>query len=417
MKYSYGLVLIFLSAFCVSHIGAQIRHFEGRVLSTLDSLPLYLASVSNEAEDKGVVTNRLGEFHLVLDSLDQSRYILIQYLGYTNEYISTDSAGASSEAIYLRPDPFSLSEVVVSARNDRSEEILRECVSQMRSNYSRKTHLLTSFLRESSRNEIGGKFTSLLEAILEIQKSGFHKRQSNVKIRLLELRKTKDYAKYPILTRIMRYFFRKGDTDLHNLMRYDPIKCNIRGEAVKFIKPFSQYDTAYYIGQTTYDGSPTHIVGLEDINIKATLFICESDHALLEAKYLFTGMHPLKTPEEEINYKEELQIKYRRAFGTYHLFHQSYFRIDDIRLVDGKRSVGYRHSDLTFTSIQPSRKNFDKIKRRDRLVEDVKNISSKYNADFWRNTNTFLMTPLDQNLVRDLEFEYSLEDQFHLSNE
>ena len=42
--------------------------------------------------------------------------------------------------------------------------------------------------------------------------------------------------------------------------------------------------------------------------------------------------------------------------------------------------------------------------------------TGNYHADFWKNYNTLKLTPLDEKLIKDLETEISLEEQFQQQN-
>jgi len=65
-------------------------------------------------------------------------------------------------------------------------------------------------------------------------------------------------------------------------------------------------------------------------------------------------------------------------------------------------------------AIQTNKKEMDRVKAWQKMKKD-KNVfehKAAYNADFWKNSNILLATPLEKSVIDDMECETSLEEQF-----
>ncbi len=69
---------------------------------------------------------------------------------------------------------------------------------------------------------------------------------------------------------------------------------------------------------------------------------------------------------------------------------------------------------LLVTQIQTDRKQFDKIKFREKLARDENSYRKNYpyDAGFWKNYNVLKQNPVEEKFVKEMEWEKSLDIQF-----
>jgi hypothetical protein len=65
-------------------------------------------------------------------------------------------------------------------------------------------------------------------------------------------------------------------------------------------------------------------------------------------------------------------------------------------------------------SIQTNKKEMDKVKLKKTVNRDenITQTKAQYNADFWKNNNVLLASPIEAKVIRDLSVKESLEEQF-----
>ena len=69
---------------------------------------------------------------------------------------------------------------------------------------------------------------------------------------------------------------------------------------------------------------------------------------------------------------------------------------------------------MLVTQIQLDRKEFDKIKYREKLAKDENSYKKKYpyNSEFWKNYNVLKQNPVEEKFLNEMKWEKSLDIQF-----
>ncbi len=155
----------------------------GRVVDNTIRYPLSAVSVSLQDRPIGTITNSNGEFILKLPPEVAGDTIVFSHLGYARRKKVAGSI-TEEETIGLQPVSIRIKEVRVKAVSP--EEILENFRKQIPVNYSDENKLITSFYRETVRQD--DEYISVSEAVMEILKAPYGATFRDDKVHLLKAR-------------------------------------------------------------------------------------------------------------------------------------------------------------------------------------------------------------------------------------
>lgn len=400
MAKSFLFLLLFsLPILCLS----QDLTVSATVVDKETNDPLGYASVGLKSLAIGTISNANGEFDFHMPAEYRNEVIVISMLGYKNFEAPVWSLVGANQVIKMEKSPIVLEEIVVSDTL-RGQDILEIALSRIEQNYPMKPFLLDGFYRDVKK--VGGTYISLLEAAVRIYDENYEEPRNKYKlresVRLIEVRQSLGYE-----SRFTTYFDQDNlleDLLLHNNIRYRHFT---DGEEV-FSKMTREKNTFYNDRETyviTYQGDyyMKLIIDKEDFSIIHFEFQqgFENDY-LGKRKDLvskFAGIRKI--------------IEYKKVHGK---MFPSFMSINSkINWYDIETNELKFETEL-FQELLINKVTAD-AKERIRSTEKMRNYGLQfqdrpYNKAFWDNYNVIKETPLDQQILKDLEKHAPLKVQF-----
>jgi hypothetical protein len=400
MAKSFLLLLFFsLPILCLS----QDMTVSATLLDKETNEPLGYASVGLKSLAIGTISNANGEFDFHMPAEYRNEVIVISMLGYKNFEAPVWSLVGTDQVIKMEKSPIVLEEIVVSDTL-RGQDIIEIALSRIEQNYPMKPFLLDGFYRDVKK--VGGTYISLLEAAVRIYDENYEEPRNKYKlresVRLIEVRQSLGYE-----SRFTMYFDQDNlleDLLLHNNIRYRHFT---DGEEV-FSKIVREKNTFYNDRETyviSYQGDyyMKLIIDKEDFSIIHFEFQqgFENDY-LGKRKDLvskFAGIRKI--------------IEYKKVQGK---MYPSFMSINSkINWYDIETNELKFETEL-FQELLINKVTAD-AKERIRSTEKMRNYGLQfqdrpYNKAFWDNYNVIKETPLDQQILKDLEKHAPLKVQF-----
>lgn len=137
----------------------------GQVTEDDDKSPLPYASVTVEGTYIGTMTNREGNFDLIIPALLRNNNIIISTVGYKQKTISLQNL-TLEPVIRMQSVSVKLREILVKPIDPKS--ILQKFRENISKNYAEEPQLLVTFYRETARQD--GAYVGVWEAAMEILK-------------------------------------------------------------------------------------------------------------------------------------------------------------------------------------------------------------------------------------------------------
>lgn len=365
--------------------------------------PLGYASVGLKSVAIGTISNVNGEFDFHMPAEYRNEVLVVSMLGYKNFEAPVWSMVNETQVIRMEKSPILLQELVVSDTLS-GHEILNIALSRIEQNYPMRPFVLDGFYRDVKK--VGGTYISLLEAAVKIYDENYEEPRNKYKlretVRLVEVRQSLGYE-----SKFTTYFDQDNlleDLLLHNNIRYRHFT---DGEEV-FSKLAREKNSVYNdreIYVISYNG---------DYYMK--LFIDSQDFSIIHFEFE-QGFE-----DEYLGKRKDLVskfagikkiIEFRKYNGKmYPSFLSINSRINwyDLRTNELKFQTEL-FQQLLINNVDPQ------PKERIRLTEKMRNYGLQfqdrpYNKKFWANYNVIKETPLDQQILRDLEKHVPLNEQF-----
>ncbi|MDQ2658063.1 MAG: carboxypeptidase-like regulatory domain-containing protein [Bacteroidota bacterium] len=365
--------------------------------------PLGYASVGLKSVAIGTISNINGEFDFHMPAQYRNEVMVISMLGYKNFEAPVWSLTGGPHVIKMEKSPILLEPVVVSDTLS-GQDILEIALARIEQNYPMKPFLLDAFYRDVKK--VGGTYISLLEAAVRIYDENYEEPRNKYKlresVRLVEVRQSLGYE-----SRFTTYFDQDNlleDLLLHNNVRYRHFE---DGEEV-FSKMVRQQNSFYNDHETyvvTYDGKYFMRIFIDTEDFSIIRFEFEQgfeDGYLGKRKDLMSKFAGIKKT-----------IEYRKVQGKmYPSFMSVTSRINWYDIATNElRFETELFQELLINKVTPDAK--DRI----RSTEKMRNYGLQfqdrpYNKDFWDNYNVIKETPLDQQILSDLEKHAPLKEQF-----
>lgn len=399
MKNPLSFFLVLLSWY--AH--AQNITVSARVVDKETKEPLAFASVGIKGKSLGTITNLQGEFDFHLPSDLRNNDLVISILGYKNfEAPVWTLLEVKDLVLELEKSVVVLNEVVVTD-SLKGGEVLRIALSRIEQNYPMEPYMMDGFYRDIKK--VGGVYISLLEAAVKIYDEDYKLPRNKFKLRervaLLEVRRSLGYE-----TKFTSYF--DSGNLLEELLLNNNVKYRQFPEEDIFFSSLNREKDSYYDGHEIYVLSHK-----EDYNL--IVYVEKKNYAITHIDY--ENNH-----QEELTRKRGLKSKFVNIK-----------RVIDFKPFAGKWFLNYlqvnskvnwydaRTDELKFETelsqnllvneLYPKTENWigttEKMRNYGLQYQDL-----PYNKNFWENYNVIKESPLDREIIKDLEKAGPLEKQF-----
>jgi len=382
---------------------AQDITISAKVVDKETNEPLGYASVGLKSIAIGTISNGQGEFDFHMPAEYRNELIVISMLGYKNFEAPVWSLTGEPQVIKLDKSPIVLQEVVVSDTL-RARDILDIALSRIEQNYPMQPFMLDGFYRDVKK--VGGTYISLLEAAVKIYDDNYTEPRNKYKlresVRLIEVRQSLGYE-----SRFTTYFDQDNlleDLLLHNNIRYRHFQ---DGNEV-----FSKMTRAK---NSFYNDHQTYVITYQG-KYYMKLYIDTEDFSIIHMDFQ-QGFEDDYLGRRNDLYSKFAGIKktidYRKIHGK---MYPSFISITSkINWYDAETNALKFETELfqqlLINNVTPN------SRERIRSTEKMRNYGLQfqdrpYNKAFWENYNVIKETPLDQQVLRDLEKHSPLKAQF-----
>lgn len=378
-------------------ISAQVRDKE-------TNETLGFASVGIKGVAVGTISNNRGEFDFHFPAEYRNDILVISMLGYKNFEAPVWTLLTNTvQTIYMEKSPIQLQEIVVSDTLTGGD-ILRIALARMDQNYPMQPFLMDGFYRDVKK--VGGTYISLLEAAVKIYDENYEEPRNKTKlrerVRLVEVRKSIGYE-----SKFTKYFDQTNlleDLLLHNTVRY---------------RNFEQNDELFASlnreKNSFYDDHEIYVVTRNELyNLK--IYIDKEDFSIIHIEWETNEMG------EDLGKKKNLvsqfaglrkSLDFRRYAGKMYL--------SFINMTSKVNWYDIETNELKFQTelIQQLliNKVYPNATERIGSTEKMRNYGLQYqdqpyNKKFWDHYNVIKESPLDTEVLADLEKLAPLDKQF-----
>lgn len=398
-----GLTLFFCATNFFA-LGQSSITISGKILDKETNEPLIFASIGVRGKPIATVSNSIGEFDFHIPSNYKNEILVISMLGYENvEAPIRNLLRKDTVILRLNKAVQMLNEVIIQD-SLTGGDIVSIALSRIEQNYPMTPFLLDGFYRDLKK--VGGIYFSLLEAAVKIYDEDYKEPRNKMRLRervaLMEVRKSLGYN-----NKFTKYFDQSNLLEellLHNNIRYRQFPT----EQV-FFDSFKRLRTSYYNGHHVF------VVSI-DAGYNLKLYIGTQNYAIIRMEF-------------ERNYSDEVIRRKKNLVSKY----ISDRKVIDFKEYEGKMYLNYMnltvkvnwydektnklkfetelYQELLINKVHPNPTerigSTEKMKRYGLQYQD-----EKYNKEFWNGYNVIKDTPLDKEIVTDLEKLGNLEEQF-----
>jgi CarboxypepD_reg-like domain len=398
-------ILSCLFLITLAHIaGGQNITLSGKITDAATSESLEFASIGLKGKSIGTVSNLQGEFDFHFSEEFRNDILVVSMLGYKNYEVPVWSFTAlTGLEIKMEKSMTVLQEVVVKD-SLTGGDILRIALARIDENFTQEPFLLDAFYRDIKK--IGGNYISLLEAAVQIydddNREPRNKHKLKERVKLLELRQSLGYE-----SKFTGYFDQDNlleDLLLNNNIRYRQI--DAREELFSVMK---REVNSYYGGHEIFVVSYTG-------EYMVKLFIDKQDYSIVRLDYKAGGSDDIVDKRKGMVSRFvgiEKTIEFKKFNNKMYLHFIK--MTSKINWYDSKTNVLKFESELfqhlLINKINPTPTeriaSTESMKRYGLQYQNY-----KYNKDFWNAYNVIKRTPLDLQIIADLEKSGPLEKQF-----
>ncbi len=397
-------VLLTISFFFVAfHINAQKITISAKVQDNVTSEPLPFASVGIRGQSIGTITNLQGEFDFHIPSELRNEILVISMLGYLNFEAPIWSILENKLVVLpMEKSTTVLNEVeVLDSLN--GEEILEIALGRIEQNFPMEPFMLEGFYRDVKK--VGGTSIALLEAAVEIFDENYAEPRNKSKLRervkLIEVRKSLGYD-----NRFTTYFRQQNlleDLLLHNNIRYRQI------DTKAIIANTQREKDSYYNGHEVFV-----LTNKKGFFLK--VYVDKSDYSIIHLEHEVGGENNEKKKKMVSKYVTyNKKIDFKRFNGKMYLNY--------ISVVSKEKWYDQINTELQFETALEQHLLINEVlpgtSKRIGSTEKMRNYGLQYqdypyNKTFWDNYNFIKETPVDRQILKDLEKVAPLEKQFEI---
>ena len=399
---------IMLSILSIHMASGQAFTVSGLVIdkSTGETLPYATGRVLDNT--LGTVSNLSGAFDFHVPTQLMNGQLQISMLGYETLLIPLLEVRAQNITKFeLAPSLRVLEEVVVSD-SLTGGEIFQLALAKIENNYPMNPVLMDGFYRDIKK--VGDKYESLLEAAIVIYDKNYKAPRDYTKLRervgIIQIRKSFDYA--PALTTYFDQYNLLEDLLLENSVNYRSFNdepefySNLKRETIQ-----------------GFDNEPMYLISLIVPGYDLKMYIDKKTFAFFKVEF---GWGDMVTPI--LTYKKSRNLE------------NHVMRLDKVvefEPIDGKFYLKYIRSNylnhwmnMDTQELETTTELFQELVINDIDMEDPQWVTSSqkmkkyglqfqnepYDEQFWANYNLIKSTPPDDEIVKDLEEEVTLQTQF-----
>ncbi|WP_339753484.1 carboxypeptidase-like regulatory domain-containing protein [Algoriphagus aquimarinus] len=417
MKFLCFTIFLFCAQVALAQ-NQQTNNISGVVTDKEDSSPVQFAYLYlKNYPDFSALADERGEFKFFFPSQFSDEIVVISSIGYEKKEVSISSLAKTGNTLKLQRQLLSLNEVTVMPEDHSMEEMISQAIDNIPKNYPDKRHQLMGFYRKVSTNY--EEFTKLVEAAVVVEDVSYQKDGSALRVKLESLRQSDELGEVDSTMTILKQRIREqikasGSTlgPSNQVIKTYQHNNGFRGDAYNSKTWFGK-DGDRFMGIPEL---PTYrrfmgeeIVGNDTIyqiafsskdppNGNSYLKINSRNHAIVE--YQIT-MQPGGY---------QTFAKFRDVDGVYY---PEMVRNKELRLIN--RDVGTHQMDIsTIWFDVPLIEDLEKIRAKDALGrdEEVENNDYELDSSFWKAYDLIKKHPLDSAIIRSLEKNKSLEQQF-----
>lgn len=415
-------------------------NLKGKIIDAKTGELLPYANILVESAGRGTITNTEGDFDFQIQGRFAGSMVHFSFLGYETQKLEIPNTDNENLLISMNPKPYLLSDIYVLSPGTQAVDIVKKAVRNIKRNYHRSTIQMEAFYRNT--NFSNGKASQLIEAALLIEDTGIDNAITSTKIELQEIRKSSNYLipqpkKYEILEifwghkniihrcynkNMVRFY--KEDWWFRPLMEYPDFKYEFEG--LVWLDSVKVYKIKYIWNSMLPDGKRV----TEHENVSETggyFYIAVKDFAILKIEK--KTWHHIDSPWNKLannqRSKTPSEICYQKINGKYYLKYITGVTAPNGSFGEFENDNGNREDliiktrqwaeeILLVTQIQTERKEFDKIKYREKLARDENSYKKKYpyNAEYWKNYNVLKQNPVEEKFLNEMKWEKSLDIQF-----
>jgi len=394
-------LLLFVTAPLVSQ--GQGITISARIVDNETNEPLGYASIGLKSIAIGTISNQQGEFDFHMAPEYRNEVMVISMLGYKNFEAPVWSMIGEPQVIKLVKSPIVLQEIVVSDTLT-GRDILEIALSRVEKNYPMQPFLLDGFYRDVKK--VGGTHISLLEAAVRIYDENYeaprNKYRLRESVRLIEVRQSLGYE-----SRFTTYF--DQDNLLEDLLLHNNVRYRHFDDGEKVFSRMEREKNSFYDEHETYVISYNGeyfmklYIDTEDFSIIHMEFEqgFENDY-LGKRKDLVSKFAGIKKKIDFRKYQDKMYPSFISVTSQINWY--------DLETNELKFETEL-FQQLLINRVTPN------PTERIRSTEKMRNYGLQfqdrpYNKAFWDNYNVIKETPIDQQILKDLERNATLKEQF-----
>lgn len=402
MRVFFLLVLLLFSA----GVRAQTITLSGRVRDQLSQEGLEFASISLKGKPIGTITNLQGEFDFHFPQEYRNEILIVSMLGYKSYEVPVWSFdGTQNIFIDMERSSTLLQEVVVSD-SLTGGDILRIALARLDKNLPQQPFLLDCFYRDIKK--VGGTYISLLEAAVQIYDEDQHeprnKNKLKERVKLVELRQSLGYE-----SKFTAYF------DQDNLLEDLLLNNNIRYRQIDveetLLAAMARESDSYFANReifvVSYTGEYTFRIFIDKTDYAIYRFefsrMNTNDGAVVGRRKGMTGRFVgIEKVVEFKRFDNAMFVNFIRMDSKINWYDAT---THELRF----ETELFQHLLVNKIDMKPT--------VRINATESMKKYglqfqTYQYNKAFWDSYNVIKRTPLDSEIVADLEKSGPLEGQF-----
>lgn len=405
-------LILFFSFISYFISGQETYKISGKILSESDE-PVAYAHIGIPNIGKGTVSNINGDyFWNIKCNLTDSIYI--SHLSYNLKKLTVQELLEEPQVILLDATN-SLNEIRVLP-NSNLVDMFEKTLKSIPQNYSSKLNVMQGFYREIQYTSTTQRNTRMLEAAFNTQDRGYRSALDNIRIDVINLRKSDSFSKKNLLTQILQKNFPELANNLYSTLRSNPLRSYYpyKREAKKnFLHTLSESENLRLELQAVnyIEGREYYTIAFDQ---KSRIFREQGSITIDTKSYSIIEL----TSNTLLNDKliQSYLIKFALIQNTYFPVFIKKVNITDVRKDENNRSSnGYSENTIVITDHFLKRSDFELINRKFDLKNkgDLYNQEFEYDSIFWSNYNILLEEPIAEKVVIDLEKNRSLNDQFN----
>lgn len=394
---------------------AQAQNFtiSGRIESKSTGEVVPFASIGLKNTLKATVSNTQGSFEFHLSEINLTDTLVITSIGYNSLSLPVKEVVESGTTHFLMSESEKLLDAIVIRDSLSGQEIVNLAVSKIPENYPDFPISMNAFYRESQAAD--GSYVSLVEAAITIyDENNLKKRNAplRTKIRIDQLRRSLGYP-HPYNS------FWEQDNLLMHLFQINPVPYRLKSlNKLRVIEKQNLSEDGKLVYKITLVNS--------DRTWPTTLFIQAKSYVILRIEEYYDSTiddiktWPLRMDSTDltvVSKYRKMAIDFREYNNKYYLNRLSLDANHDYTLRDSLLTNFRINQEIIVNDIKIN--DPDLVERNEalRLGNTLKKEEFVYNEEFWNSYNVIKETPLEEQLVKDLEKRSeSLSKQF-MSNQ